>query len=116
VSLFPLPTTVLRSTRALVNGVWAKTSSPVTVSMDVQPATVQNGGQGIMSREPGRFDKGLVVIYTSSALVAPLEGSTAAPDVVQWQGSLWEIVGKEPHQGQLIRHNKYYAEYKGQVA
>jgi hypothetical protein len=114
-SLFPLPTTVLRSTRTLANGIWTKASTPIVVQMDIQPATVQNGGQGIMSQEPGRFDKGLVVIYTSVALVAPLEGSTAAPDVVQWQGSLWEIVQQELHQGQLIRHNKYFAEYKGQI-
>jgi hypothetical protein len=114
-SLFPLPTTVLRSTRALVNGVWTKTTSPITVQADVQPATTQNGGQNVASMEPGRRDKGVVVVYTSSALVAPLEGSTASPDVVQWQGSLWEIIQKEPHQGQLIRHNKYFAEYRGQA-
>ena len=115
-SLFPLPTTVLRSSRALVNGVWQKTSSPITIQADIQPATIANGGQGVASMEPGRRDKGLVVIYTSASLVAPLEGSTSSPDVVQWQGSLWEIIQREPHSGQLIRHIKYFAEYRGQIA
>lgn len=69
-----------------------------------------------MSMEPGRLDKGVVVVYTKSILVAPLEGQQdTSPDVLVWKGSLWEVVHYEPHTDILIAHNKYIAEYRGKV-
>lgn len=114
-SLFPLPVTVTRSTRTLVSGVWQKTTTTLTIKADVQPASQANGGLAITSTEPGRRDVGTVVIYTTSTLVAPREGTTTSPDVITWMGSLWEITYQQPHQGQLIQHNKYLAEYRGQA-
>ena len=117
-SLFPQPLTVKRYTRTPDGkGKYNRTETTVTLSGamggTVQPATTENGGQYFATMEPGRRDKGVVVIYTKSVLNCPQEGSDTAPDRIVWNGILWEVVHKEPHMGLLIRHTKYIAEYRG---
>lgn len=118
-SLFPQPLTILRTTK-VPDGRGKFIESQTTIALTgpnggtVQPATTQNGGQFILSMEQGRRDNGHVVVYTKSALVAPQEGATGvSPDKVVWKGGIWEIVHQEPHEGTLIPHNKYIAEYRG---
>mgnify|MGYP006346692027 FL=1 len=118
-SLCPRTLTILRITKA-PDGKGRFVESQTTIALTgaqggtVQPATTQNGGQFILSMESGRRDQGHVVIYTKSTLVAPQEGAVGvSPDRVVWRGGIWEVVHQEPHDGILIRHNKYIAEYRG---
>ena len=118
-SLFPHTLTILRITKA-PDGKGRFIESQTTIALvgsnggTVQPATSNNGGQFILSMESGRRDQGHVVIYTKSTLVAPQEGAVGvSPDRVVWRGGIWEVVHQEPHDGILIRHNKYIAEYWG---
>ena len=121
-SLFPRTLNILRITK-VPDGKGHYTESSTALALTganggtVQPVTTQNGGQFILSMEPGRRDRGHVVVYTRSTLVAPQEGATGvSPDRVLWKGGVWEIVHKEPHEGILIAHNKYIAEYRGPAA
>lgn len=120
-SLFPHTLTILRITK-VPDGKGHFVESQTTIALTgpnggtVQPATSNNGGQFILSMEQGRRDQGHVVVYTKSTLVAPQEGATGvSPDKVVWKGGIWEIVHQEPHEGILIPHNKYIAEYRGQA-
>jgi len=121
-SLFPQPLTVRRTTRVPDGkGGFTRTASTVvlTGSMGgtIQPATTANGGQYVLSMEPGRRDKGVVVVYTKASLVYPQEEApTLSPDILVWKGSLWEVVHYEPHANILIAHNKYIAEYRGKAS
>jgi hypothetical protein len=121
-SLFPQTLTVRRTTRAPDGkGGFTRTSNTVILQGPnggtVQPATSSNGGQYVLSMEPGRRDKGVVVIYTKSELVYPQEERpNLSPDTIVWKGSLWEVVHFEPHTNILIAHNKYIAEYRGKAA
>ena len=120
-SLFPQTLTIKRTTKVPDGrGKFVETQTTIALTGPnggtVQPATTANGGQYILSMEPGRRDKGLVVVYTRSALVVPVEGSMGtSPDIVVWKGSLWEVVHQEPHEGILIPHNKYIAEFRGRA-
>ena len=120
-SLFPKTLTILRTVKA-PNGRGQYTESQTTIALTgaqggtVQPATTQNGGQFILAMEQGRRDRGHVVVYTKSTLVAPQEGAQGtSPDKVVWKGGIWEVVHQEPHEGILIAHNKYIAEYRGKA-
>ena len=118
-SLFPQTLHILRTTKVPDGrGRYTETQTSVTLTGanggTVQPATSNNGGQFILTMEPGRRDRGHVVIYTKSILVAPQEGEQGTnPDKVVWKNGIWEIVHQEPHDGILIAHNKYIAEYRG---
>ena len=120
-SLFPQTLTVRRSTRAPDGkGGFVRNTTTVILSGPmggtVQPATTNNGGQYVLSMEPGRRDKGVVVVYTKAELVYPQEERpNLSPDVIVWRGSLWEVVHFEPHTNILIAHNKYIAEYRGKA-
>lgn len=117
-SLFPQPITIIRSHRVPDGlGRWNHTDTTVTLTGTnggtIQPATTQNAGRYIQSRQEGRRDVGTIVIYTRSNLNAPIEGSETAPDRIIWDSSVWEIVQKEAHMGIALPHTKYYAEYQG---
>ena len=109
-TLFPKPYTIRRRDRALVRGVWvAGTATTATILGSVQPLS----GSDLETMEAGSRDLGKVWIYTDSILRKRVEGSTTEADVLEYDGSLWEVIDTRSYLSGLLPHRKHLAEYRG---
>ncbi len=109
-TLFPRPYTIRRRDRALVRGVWVPgTATTATILGSVQPLS----GSDLETMEAGSRDIGKVWIYTDSILRKRVEGSTTEADVLEYDGSLWEVIDTRSYLSGLLPHRKHLAEYRG---
>lgn len=111
-TLFPTAIPVVTASGSYVGGIWTK-GTPVasTFQGSCQPVTAKD----TEARDIGRKDVGKIKVYSGTALAVGIEGSDNSGDIVQWQGSNWEIIQALPYQNSLIPHYKYIAEYRGSL-
>ena len=109
-TLFPKSYTIRRRTRALVRGIWTP-EAPTTATIwgSVQPLS----GSDLETMEAGSRDLGKVWIYTNATLRKRVEGSTTEADLLEYDGSIWEVIDTRSYLSGLIEHRKHLAEYRG---
>ena len=101
-----------RTTGAYTNGVWAEGSETSrTITGSVQPFTARD----YISTPGGRDDVGMVKIYTTETMQVSKAGGDTSGDLLEWQGKVWKVTGKYNYSNNIISHNKYIAEYIGDV-
>lgn len=110
-SLFPSSQSGFRSTGSFVRGEWVE-SAPTTFTFQgsIQPISAKD----LELVPQGLEDRGMIKIYTNTELTISREGTNSSGDMINWQGSEWEVIQKIPNQSDLISHFKYIAAYRGQ--
>jgi len=105
-SSFRRPFTVRRAAAGAYNdaGFFEVSAEPstFTIQASLQPIT----GSEIKLLPEDRREEELCKIYTDTALIGSLKGNTGNCDIVEINGSDYEVVKTLPWQNGVINHNK----------
>ena len=101
-----------KSEGSWVEGLWVEGSeTPVTILASFQP---MNSDEKEFL-EVGRRDIGKIKGYSDEDLTAGEVDGQKTGDIVEFYGSLYEILKKDMYKSDVINHYKYIAEYRGKI-
>lgn len=92
------------------DGKWVKgAETDVIIKGDAQPMTQKE----IDNLDIGKRNLGKIKIFTDYALKIADDGTNQNGDLIQYDdGSLYEVIGQDPHRSNVLNNTKYIGEYR----